>query len=50
MDERISTNGNKVSRYIAKRIAVGGDANTICSFIGYQPKRPTAVKKLKNSK
>lgn len=44
-----STNGNKVLGYIAKRIAVR-DANTTCPFLGYQPKLPMAVKKLKNSK
>lgn len=49
MDKRTSTNGNKVLGYIAKRIAVR-DANTTCPFLGYQPKLPTAVKKLKNSK
>ena len=49
MDKRTFTNGNKVLGYIAKRIAVR-DANTTCPFLGYQPKLPTAVKKLKNSK
>ena len=45
MNKRISTNGNKVLGYIAKRIAVR-DANTTCPFLGYQPKLPQAVKKL----
>lgn len=46
MNKKISTNGNKVLRYIAKKIAVK-DANTTCPFLGYQPKLPAAVKKLK---
>lgn len=45
MNKRISTNGNKVLGYIAKRIAVR-DANTTCPFLGYQPELPQAVKKL----
>ena len=47
MDKRTSTNGNKVLGYIAKRIAV---SCLLYTFLGYQPKLPTAVKKLKNSK
>lgn len=49
MDKRVCTSGKKVMGYIAKRIAVR-DANTICPFLGYQPKLPTAVKNLKDSK
>ncbi len=45
MDKRTSTNGNKVLRYIAKRIAVR-DANTTCPFLGYQPELPQTVKQL----
>lgn len=47
MNKKIYTNGNRVLRYIAKKIAVK-DANTTCPFLGYQPKVPTAVKKLKH--
>ena len=49
MDKRISASGNKMLVYIAKRIAIR-DANTTCPFLGYQPKLPTTVKNLKNSK
>ena len=45
MDKRTSTNGNKVLRYIAKRIAVR-DANTTCPLLGYQPELPQTVKQL----
>ena len=48
MDKRTSTNGNKVLRYIAKRIAVR-DANTTCPFLGYQPELPQTVKQLNKS-
>ena len=49
MDKKTIINGKKILGYIAKRIAVR-DANTTCPFLGYQPKLPTVVKELKNSK
>lgn len=45
MDKKISTNRNKVLKYIARRMAVR-DANTTCPFLGYQPELPKAVKDL----
>ena len=46
MDKRTFEFRKKVIGYLAKKLAKR-DANTACSFLGYQAKLPMAVKKLK---
>lgn len=43
MNKKIYTNGNRVLRYIAKKIAVK-DANTTCPFLGYRQKEIKSLK------